>query len=101
MHWLVIDDHKYARSLAGDLFDAKNKYISGDKSCLPAIIEKLETLINFYPEHIKKEDREFFPNTELYFTKEELDTMLSNFWEFDRKMIHEKYQKVFEALSKK
>ncbi len=97
----LINDHRYARSLVGDLLDAKNNYISGDKSYLPVIIEKLETLINFYPSHIRKEDREFFPNTELYFTKEELDNMLSDFWEFDRKMIHEKYQKVFETLSKK
>ncbi|WAC07239.1 MAG: hemerythrin domain-containing protein [Thermodesulfobacteriota bacterium] len=97
----LINEHRYARSLVVALVDAKNKYISGDKSCLPVIIEKLETLINFYSEHIKKEDLEFFPNTELYFTKEELDTMLSDFWEFDRKMIHERYQKVFETLSKK
>jgi Uncharacterized conserved protein len=97
----LINEHRYARSLVGDLLDAKNKYISGDKSCLPVIIERLETLINFYPEHIRKEDREFFPNTELYFTKKELYTMLSDFWEFDRKMIHERYQKVFETLSRK
>jgi len=97
----LINDHRYARSLVGDLLDSKTKYISGDKSCLPIIIEKLETLINFYPGHIRKEDREFFPNTELYFTKEKLDNILSEFWEFDRKMIHEKYQKVFETLSKK
>jgi len=97
----LINEHRYARSLVVALLDAKNKYISGDKSCLPVIIERLETLINFYPEHIRKEDREFFPNTELYFTKEELDTMLSDFWEFDRKMIHERYQKVFETLSRK
>jgi hemerythrin-like domain-containing protein len=96
----LINEHRYARSLVGDLFDAKNKYISGDKSGLPVIIEKLETLIDFYPEHIRKEDIEFFPNTELYFTKEELDAMLLDFWEFDRKMIHEKYQKVFETLTK-
>jgi hemerythrin-like domain-containing protein len=96
----LINEHRYARSLVGDLFDAKNKYIGGDKSSLPVIIEKLETLINFYPEHIKKEDKEFFPNTELYFTQEELDTMLLDFWEFDKKMIHEKYQKVFEMLTK-
>ena len=26
--------------------------------------------------------------------------MLAEFWEFDRKMIHEKYNKVFEEYSK-
>jgi hypothetical protein len=33
-----------------------------------------------------------------YFTKEEQDEMLGEFWEFDRKMIHEKYTKVLDLL---
>jgi len=34
-----------------------------------------------------------------YFDKQELDDMLNDFWEFDRKMIHEKYQKVLLNLN--
>ena len=30
---------------------------------------------------------------------EEQEKMLAEFWEFDRKMIHEKYNRVFEAYS--
>ncbi len=35
-----------------------------------------------------------------YFTKEELNTILQEFWDFDRKMIHEKYQKVVDTIEK-
>ena len=38
---------------------------------------------------------------EKYFSNEELDKMLNDFWEFDKKMIHEKYNKLYESLSKK
>lgn len=48
-----------------------------------------------------KEDNEFFPNTEQYFTEEEMDKMLNEFVEFDSKMIHEKYKGLYESLSKR
>ena len=40
----------------------------------------------------------FFPNTEKYFSDAELDDILNDFWEFDRKMIHEKYNRLYESL---
>jgi len=55
-------------------------------------------LAEFYPRHIPKEDLVFFPDTEKYFSPGELDALLRDFWEFDRKMIHEKYQAVYESL---
>jgi len=36
-----------------------------------------------------------------YFTDAEKDAMLNEMWEFDRKMIHEKYTKVVEQYEKK
>jgi hypothetical protein len=33
-----------------------------------------------------------------YFSKEEQDNMLQEFWEFDQKMIHEKYTKMMNDL---
>jgi hemerythrin-like domain-containing protein len=53
-------------------------------------------LTDFYPKHIEKEDKHFFYPCQEYLTKEEQEKMLVEFWEFDRKMIHEKYNKVFE-----
>jgi hemerythrin-like domain-containing protein len=62
------------------------------------VISYLKELSRFYPQHIAKEDKHFFFPCMEYFTREEQDAMLLEFYEFDRKMIHEKYNKVVEAL---
>jgi hemerythrin-like domain-containing protein len=65
---------------------------------LADIVSKLRTLVEFYPKHIEKEDKVFFPASRAYFTNEEDQAMLEEFWEFDRKMIHEKYKSLVEGL---
>jgi hemerythrin-like domain-containing protein len=62
------------------------------------ITRSLRTLVEFYPRHIEKEDKIFFPASRAYFTLEEDQAMLAEFWELDRKMIHEKYKSVVEGL---
>jgi hemerythrin-like domain-containing protein len=94
----LVEEHVFARKTIGELVDAKEKYVRGDSAALGVILEKLNVLIRFYPEHIRKEDRVFFPDTEKYFTGAELDAMLDEFWVFDRKMIHEKYEKLVKEL---
>lgn len=91
----LIDEHKYGRKTVAELVEAKEKYIQGINT-LDIIIEKLTDLIEFYPKHIEKEDKIFFPNSEKYFTELELNEMLNEFWEFDKTMIHEKYKLVIE-----
>jgi len=97
----LIDEHISSRNIIKELVEAKNSYINGDSESINIIIDKLTFLINFYPEHINKEDKIFFPDTEKYFSDEELDKMLNDFWEFDKKMIHEKYNKLYESLLNK
>ena len=53
----------------------------------------IQELARFYPAHIIKGDRNFFYPILDYFSKAEQDNMLSEFWEFDRKLIDEKYLK--------
>ncbi len=95
----LIEDHKQARKKVKELVEYNNEFKKGNKNDFNGIIEILKWLISFYPAHIKREDDTFFPDTEKYFSKEELDKMLNDFWEFDRKMIHEKYQKVYNSLA--
>jgi len=88
----LFEEHRYGRKMVGELTEAKEKYALGDVSKQGAIMRKLEALADLYPKHILKEDSTFFPDTEKYFSKNELDRMLDEFREFDQKMIHEKYQ---------
>ena len=78
--------------------EAKERYLKGEDT-LQEVIAYLKELAQFYPQHIKKEDKNFFYPCMNYFTKEEQDKMLSEFYEFDRNMIHEKYRKVVEKLT--
>jgi hemerythrin-like domain-containing protein len=94
----LVNEHVQARNVVGQLVDAKEAYVKGDGESINTVTEKLSWLISFYPKHIVKEDEKFFPDTEKYFTEKELDNMLEEFRDFDRQMIHEKYNNLYESL---
>jgi hemerythrin-like domain-containing protein len=94
----LIQEHVFGRRTTEKLVEANARYRSGDGSALADIAGNLRTLVEFYPKHIEKEDKVFFPASRVYFTDEEDQAMLAEFWEFDRKMIHEKYKSVVEEL---
>jgi hemerythrin-like domain-containing protein len=96
----LLEDHAFARQKTKALVEANTRYRNGDKSALADIADKLRTHAQFYPKHIEKEDKVFFPASRAYFTDEEDQAMLAEFWEFDRRMIHEKYRSVVEELEK-
>ncbi|MBW2604101.1 MAG: hemerythrin domain-containing protein [Deltaproteobacteria bacterium] len=96
----LIEDHMVGRQTTIALVEANTRYRNGDETALSVIADKLQTLIDFYPKHIEKEDKVFFPSSRAYFTDEEDQSMLAEFWEFDRKMIHDKYKSVVERLER-
>ena len=96
----LIQEHVFGRETTKALVEANARYRSGEKSAVREVANNLRTLVQFYPKHIEKEDKVFFPASRGYFTEEEDQAMLAEFWEFDRKMIHEKYKSVVEELEK-
>jgi hemerythrin-like domain-containing protein len=96
----LIEEHVFGRQTTKELIAANTRYRKGDKTALTDIADKLQILIEFYPEHISKEDKVFFPASRAYFTYEEDQSMLKEFWEFDRKMIHEKYRSVVDGFGR-
>jgi hemerythrin-like domain-containing protein len=96
----LMDEHAFGRQTTKALVEANTRYRNGDTSALPVITDKLRTITEFYPKHIEKEDKIFFPAYMAYLTDEEDQSMLAEFWEFDRKMIHEKYRSVVEGFEK-
>ncbi len=97
----LIEEHKMGRNNVKNLIEAKEKYVRGDNKALKEIVSNIETLVKFYPKHIEKEDKRFFIPCMDYFTDAEKDAMLNEMWEFDRKMIHEKYTKIVESHEKR
>ncbi len=96
----LVEEHVFGRQTTKALVDANSRYRNGDAAALTEIADKLHTLVDFYPKHIAKEDKVFFPASRAYFTKDEDQAMLAEFWEFDRKMIHEKYKSLVEGLKR-
>jgi hemerythrin-like domain-containing protein len=97
----LITDHIFSRKTTKALVEANRRYRMGDQPAFDEIVDCLKTLVNFYPKHIKKEDDVFFPASRSYFSEEEDKSMLAEFWEFDRKMIHEKYTAVVKEFEAK
>lgn len=96
----LMTDHTFSRNNTKVLLEANDRYRKGDSQAIGQIITCLKTMVDFYPKHIQKEDALFFPASRNYFSEEEDQAMLAEFWEFDRKLIHEKYKAVlknFEA----
>ncbi len=95
------DEHVRARGHVRALVEAKQAFMNGDGQATQTIVACMKDLVGLYPGHIEKEDKAFFFPVMEYFTREEQDRMLRRFFEFDRKMIHEKYQNIMEGMGAK
>ena len=95
----LMEEHRHARQMVEKLVSARDRYLEGEDT-LKEVMELLGELARFYPVHIEKEDKRFFFPCLEYFTDEEQQQMLAEFNEFDRSMIHEKYNKVVSLLSR-
>lgn len=92
------EEHVIARMNVRSLLEAKDQWVEGDVGAIEQIKIRFRNLIELYPKHIYKEDKEFFFPIEQYFTPEELKAMLQESYEFDQKMIHEKYAKTLQSM---
>ena len=97
----LVEEHVFSRKTTKLLVQANDRYRKGDTAALEQIKTCLKTLIEFYPKHIQKEDKVFFPATKIYFSDEEDQALLSAFREFDQMMIHEKYGSVVKEFALK
>ena len=97
----LIREHALVRQTTALISNANDRYRAGDDIALIVIANNLKTLIEFFPKHIEKEDKKFYPASRAYFTDEEDEAMLAEFGELDRKMVYEKYKAVVEKLENK
>jgi hemerythrin-like domain-containing protein len=96
----LIEEHVKARSLVKSLVNARDTYLKGNAESLKELAILVKQLVDFYPAHIEKEDKQFFYPCLEYFSKKEQEDMLNEFWDFDKKLIHEKYRGIVEQLEK-
>jgi hemerythrin-like domain-containing protein len=96
----LIREHVYARATTRNLEKAKESCVEDNPQSLKDVLKSLKDLAELYPKHIEKEDKKFFYPSMEYFTAQEQEAMLQEFWEFDRKIIHEKYKKALDEMEK-
>jgi hemerythrin-like domain-containing protein len=96
----LIQEHMVGRTTTAELVRAADAYQKGDKTALALVVSNLKKIAAFYPPHIAKEDKAFFPACMAYLTEAEQQAMLTEFRDFDRKVIHAKYESVVESLEK-
>lgn len=97
----LIEEHKYGRKTTKTLKNALDEYMKGDKSQLQVIKTNLQNLVEFYPQHIATEDKQFFKPVMNYFSPEEQAALLEESQIFDRKMIHRKYLDIVKEFESK
>ncbi|MBD3271165.1 MAG: cation-binding protein, partial [Elusimicrobia bacterium] len=94
------DDHVYGRKTVSALNNTRKNYMNGIQDALNEMCSLMQDLIELYPRHIHTEDHEFFLPCMKYFKRKELDAMLKEFDDFDRRMVHDRYKKVVEHWEK-
>jgi hemerythrin-like domain-containing protein len=94
----LIEEHVYARKTTSNLEKANLRYVNGDVAAREDVGKLLNDLAEFYTKHIQKEDTQFFYPSMEYFSPQEQELMLQEFWAFDRKIVHEKYARVLDEL---
>ena len=97
----LLEEHKTSRETIKKLHEANIRYIQGYHSSIYEIHKELLQLITLYPQHIKTEDTQFFFPVMDYFTSKERDTILQEFFDFDKNIIHEYYSDLIEKQEKK
>lgn len=93
----LIEEHGIARNTVARLKTAKERHAAGE-AALHEVSECIKTLIGLYPKHIEKEDRHFFFPSLQYLSRQEQDSMLVEFSEFDGKLIHEIYEEKIKEI---
>jgi len=94
----LVMEHALARKTVNSLEIARERYVNGKSEAINDILQLLNTLIELYPRHIEKEDKEFFNNSMQYFTQEEIDSMIKRFMLFDQNFTNKYYEQSIRNL---
>jgi len=97
----LIEEHRFMRKLVNDLVRAKDNYMQLNPDAKAQIIACLNSLAEFYPPHIEKEDKHFFIPAMDYLSDGEKDSMLRAFQEFDSLLFHDEYRMMVTGMEER
>jgi hemerythrin-like domain-containing protein len=94
----LLDEHKLGRKIINQLIESNDAYLKGDENQVDNIIARFKDFVSIYSKHIDKEDNDYFIKVMKYFTEAEQEELIQNFWRFDIKLIHKKYERLFDLM---
>jgi hemerythrin-like domain-containing protein len=94
------EEHRYARRTVGDLVEDTEKWSRGEYQSIDNISDNLRKLVELYPRHIEKEDKQFFFPCQDYFTKKERENILLAGYRFDQNFTNVNYKDRMNTLIK-
>ena len=97
----LIQEHVQGRRMVKELDDANLRLVRNrDVGAIRDMEAAISELLTHYPRHIEKEDKRFFfPVMEL-FSRQEMADMLEEYEEFEKELLHHKYQDLVQAWEK-
>lgn len=91
----LVAEHLRGRGLVRRIHEANREVARCDQpAAAETLLPLLRELAAFYPVHIEKEDKQFFFPVMRHFSRQEMDAMLAEYDSFERKLLHEKYEKL-------
>lgn len=93
----LIDEHIRARNVVEKL-EKVVRYREQAHVTLNEITSLMETVLNWYPAHIEKEDKLFFIHSMRYLSDQEQASMLEEMREFDRNFTQDRYSGLIRDL---
>jgi hemerythrin-like domain-containing protein len=97
----LVQEHVFVRRLVNDLVEAKENYQNNKPGAMADIISSINSIVEFYPRHIEKEDRHFFLPVMEYFSDGEMDEILRKFQEYDSRLYHEEYKAAIRGMEER
>lgn len=94
----LLQGHVFIMKSVGEIIDAQSSLLSGDEAAGAAIDEKFGILTASYVAHMKMENEIFFPKVLKYFSYQEQNSVLHEFWRFNEKIPLEKYHATLHQL---
>jgi hemerythrin-like domain-containing protein len=94
----LVQEHRFVRDLTNDLVRAKDQYMNNRPEGKPGIISCLNSIVEFYPRHVEKEEKHFFIPAMDYFSDDEKETMLRMFREFDARLFHDEFRMMVSGM---
>ncbi len=97
---ILLKDHETSREIIRSLHQANIRYGQGYHASIITIQDSFSKLTTLYPQHIALEEKQFFFPAMEYFTTDECNAMLEEFYNFDKTVIHEHYTDIINILEK-